>query len=203
MGAQNTKHKNVYRPMEPEYKNENIATERDESRHGSDMEADQRKITVLIVGAGMRGQIYATYARDFPSRMQVVGVAEPIRHRRELMRTLYKIDEKYIFDDWKDVIELDLLLFRTMSVGWLQIYRKGGCKLSAQKIKEIRRAVRKVSRISYYFIGRVARTVHLVTLPNEQWCSVLVKRVGTRNRICETGPFGIMKNYPNSFLFYY
>ena len=117
MGAQNAKHKNIYRPKEPGHKNENIATERDESMDVGDMETDQRKITVLIVGAGMRGQIYATYARDFPRRMQVVGVAEPIRHRRELMRTLYKIDENYVFDDWKDVIELNLFLFHTMGVG--------------------------------------------------------------------------------------
>ena len=69
----------------------------------------QRKITVFIVGAGMRGQIYASYAKDFPNRMKVVGVAEPITFRREMMKSLYKIDENYVFNDWKDVsIDKDL-----------------------------------------------------------------------------------------------
>ena len=75
------------------------------SNKSGDVEADQRQITVIIVGAGMRGQIYAKYAVDFPSRMKVVGVAEPIRYRREMIKNLYEIDEDYVFNDWKDVSE--------------------------------------------------------------------------------------------------
>ena len=72
-------------------------------KFGDGVGTDQKQITVLIVGAGMRGQIYANYALDFPNRMKVIGVAEPIRYRREMMKKLYKIDEDYVFDDWKDV----------------------------------------------------------------------------------------------------
>ena len=60
-------------------------------------------ISVLVVGAGMRGQVYATYAKDFPTRMKVVGVAEPKRYRREMMRNLYKVEEKFVFEDWQPV----------------------------------------------------------------------------------------------------
>lgn len=63
----------------------------------------QQQITVLIVGAGMRGQIYASYAKDFPHRMKVIGVAEPIQHRREMMKKRYEIDDEHVFKDWKDV----------------------------------------------------------------------------------------------------
>ncbi len=63
----------------------------------------QRQITVLIVGAGQRGQIYALYAKDFPGEMKVVGVAEPVMHRRSMMQKLYKIDERHVFCDWKEV----------------------------------------------------------------------------------------------------
>ena len=75
-------------------------------RSENDVETDQRQIKVLILGAGQRGQIYATYASDFPYRMKVVGVAEPITYRREMIKNSYKIDEHYVFEDWKDVGEL-------------------------------------------------------------------------------------------------
>ena len=34
-------------------------------------------ITLLVIGAGQRGQCYADYARLHPDRARVVGVAEP------------------------------------------------------------------------------------------------------------------------------
>ena len=66
-------------------------------------ENEHRQISVLIVGAGMRGQIYATYSKDFPNRMNVVGVAEPVFQRRSMMQNVYKIEKENVFDDWKDV----------------------------------------------------------------------------------------------------
>ena len=50
-----------------------------------------RPVTVIIVGCGQRGQNYAAFALDFPSRMKVVGVAEPVAHRRNMMKTRYQI----------------------------------------------------------------------------------------------------------------
>ena len=64
---------------------------------------EHRQISVLIVGAGMRGQTYATYSKDFPNRMKVVGVAEPVFQRRNMMQNVYKIEKENVFDDWKDV----------------------------------------------------------------------------------------------------
>ena len=61
-----------------------------------------RKVTVLIIGLGQRGQVYATYAKDFPERMKV-GIAEPIQRRRDLIKNTYKVDSEYVFTDWKEV----------------------------------------------------------------------------------------------------
>ncbi len=60
-------------------------------------------ITVIIAGAGGRGQTYASYAKKYPEEMQVVGVAEPLDYRRELMRTTYNIPAKNVFTDWADM----------------------------------------------------------------------------------------------------
>lgn len=75
----------------------------DETETKGNEEDEHRQISVLIVGAGMRGQTYATYSKDFPNRMKVVGVAEPVFQRRSMMQNVYKIEEENVFDDWKDV----------------------------------------------------------------------------------------------------
>ncbi len=46
-------------------------------------------IRALVVGAGQRGLIYASYAQYHPDELQIVGVAEPDPHRREMTQRLY------------------------------------------------------------------------------------------------------------------
>ena len=37
-----------------------------------------RTVTAVVVGCGNRGQNYAAFALDFPSRLKIVGLAEPV-----------------------------------------------------------------------------------------------------------------------------
>ena len=37
-----------------------------------------RTVTAVVVGCGNRGQNYAAFALDFPSRLKILGVAEPV-----------------------------------------------------------------------------------------------------------------------------
>ena len=37
-----------------------------------------RTVTAVVVGCGNRGQNYAAFALDFPSRLKIVGIAEPV-----------------------------------------------------------------------------------------------------------------------------
>ncbi len=57
-------------------------------------------VSLLIVGAGSRGQTYAGYALKFPNEANVVGVAEPNDFRRELVRTQHEIPAKNVATDW-------------------------------------------------------------------------------------------------------
>ena len=41
-----------------------------------------RQVTAVVVGCGERGQNYAAFALDFPSRLKIVGLAEPVSQRR-------------------------------------------------------------------------------------------------------------------------
>ncbi len=40
-----------------------------------------RPVTVILVGAGHRGSIYADYAAKFPEELKIVGVAESNKER--------------------------------------------------------------------------------------------------------------------------
>jgi len=66
-----------------------------------------KQVKVLVIGCGQRGQNYAAFALDFPSRLRVVGVAEPLSHRRKMMQNSYKIDEDKCVDDWRKFISAE------------------------------------------------------------------------------------------------
>lgn len=60
-----------------------------------------RPVTVMIVGAGHRGTVYANFAGRYPSEMRVVAVADPNRHRRERLAGLHGVPAHHCFDDWQ------------------------------------------------------------------------------------------------------
>ena len=62
----------------------------------------KKPVTILIVGAGDRGNVYAQYAAALPRRARVVGVAEPLAVRREAMRTAHAIPAANAFRDWRE-----------------------------------------------------------------------------------------------------
>ncbi len=66
----------------------------------SEHKSTSRPVSLLIVGAGSRGQGYAHYATAAPDRARVVGVAEPRRDRRERLALEHAIPGENVFDDW-------------------------------------------------------------------------------------------------------
>ncbi len=69
--------------------------------------APAKKVTAVVVGCGSRGQGYSAFALDFPKRLQIVGVAEPVEHRRRKMQKLYGLKDEQVFDDWNKMAEAD------------------------------------------------------------------------------------------------
>ena len=63
-----------------------------------------RSVSVIVVGCGQRGQNYAAFALDFPSRMKVVAVAELLPHRRKKMQDLYRLESKACVEHWQDLL---------------------------------------------------------------------------------------------------
>ncbi|MCD6571560.1 MAG: Gfo/Idh/MocA family oxidoreductase [Deltaproteobacteria bacterium] len=60
--------------------------------------------TAIIIGAGDRGGIYASYATRYPDQLKIVGVAEPVKERRERIATAHRIPYQNVFSTWEDIL---------------------------------------------------------------------------------------------------
>lgn len=54
-------------------------------------------IRAIIVGAGHRAMIYASYAQLHPDELQIVGVADPMAYRRDMVAQLYRLPPERCF----------------------------------------------------------------------------------------------------------
>ncbi len=59
-------------------------------------------VTLLVVGAGGRGTIYAGFAEAFPERAKLVGLAEPRDAYREPLVAAHAIPPDRVFTDWRE-----------------------------------------------------------------------------------------------------
>lgn len=64
-----------------------------------------KKIRAILIGAGNRGSIYANYALENPYELQIVGVAEPNKERRERICKLHGISE-HSYASWEELLAL-------------------------------------------------------------------------------------------------
>jgi predicted dehydrogenase len=65
----------------------------------------KKPVSVILIGAGHRGNIYADYAVKYPDEMKLVAVAETNSTRRKLIGEAHHIAEKYRFSSWEDVFK--------------------------------------------------------------------------------------------------
>ncbi|WP_051620795.1 Gfo/Idh/MocA family protein [Paenibacillus sp. UNC451MF] len=63
---------------------------------------DMQPIKVVIVGAGHRSLIYASYAKRHPEHMKIVGVVEPDIERRNLTKERFDIPMENCFADLEE-----------------------------------------------------------------------------------------------------
>lgn len=65
-----------------------------------------KKMTAIVIGYGMRGQIYSKYAVDNTNELEIVGVAEAEKSKRDLAKKLHNIPDNRLFDDWSEIVAL-------------------------------------------------------------------------------------------------
>jgi predicted dehydrogenase len=62
--------------------------------------------TAIIVGAGQRALIYASYAHYHPDELKIVGVAEPVARRRAQVAELYELPPARCFATAQEVAQV-------------------------------------------------------------------------------------------------
>ena len=77
-----------------------------------------KKIKVILIGAGGRGDCYTSYMAKMPEKFEVIAVAEPIDSRRENIKKRHNIPDEMCFTDYKPLLALgkiaDLAVVATM-----------------------------------------------------------------------------------------
>jgi hypothetical protein len=67
--------------------------------------APARPVTAITLGAGNRGNVYGDFAAEFPDRLNIVGVAEPIPIRQERYARKHGIPDANRYPTWERVFE--------------------------------------------------------------------------------------------------
>lgn len=65
-----------------------------------------RQISVVIIGAGNRGNTYARFAQKFPDEVKIVGVSDILEHRRTRMSDAHGVPKEHRFGDWSEVFKV-------------------------------------------------------------------------------------------------
>lgn len=64
-------------------------------------------VRVVIVGAGHRSLLYASYAKQHPEEMQIAGVVEPDAERRALVAKQYDLPPERCFADVNELVKAE------------------------------------------------------------------------------------------------
>lgn len=64
-----------------------------------------KPIRLLIIGAGDRGSIYASYAHKYPDQFVISAIAEKNIDRRDRIANLWDLPQEYRFNDWRDALK--------------------------------------------------------------------------------------------------
>jgi hypothetical protein len=64
-----------------------------------------RPVSVILIGAGHRGGIYADFAKKNPGEMKIVAIADPNWYRLQRMARVHKIELAACFESWEEVFK--------------------------------------------------------------------------------------------------
>ncbi|MFW9910348.1 MAG: Gfo/Idh/MocA family protein [Candidatus Thorarchaeota archaeon] len=64
-----------------------------------------KQVSLIIIGAGDRGQVYAGYAKKYSDLVRIIGVAEPRDYYRRKLAEEHDIPSENVLKDWKSIVE--------------------------------------------------------------------------------------------------
>lgn len=77
-----------------------------------------KTLTAVLIGAGMRGNIYATEMKKMGDKYKIVAVADSVEVRRNSIKDMFDIPEENCYATWEDVLSqpkmADIAIIATM-----------------------------------------------------------------------------------------
>ncbi len=74
------------------------------AQHQMTQQTAKKPVTLIVLGAGNRGQAYARYAQRHPEDVQIVGVAEPREYQRQKVAAEYGLPPERVWNDWRELL---------------------------------------------------------------------------------------------------
>ena len=66
-----------------------------------------KQFSVVVMGIGNRGSVYANVSLDFPEKLKIAGIVDPDPIRTELMRKRYNVPKENCFVSVEDFVARD------------------------------------------------------------------------------------------------
>ena len=66
-------------------------------------------VSLIVVGAGLRGMHYAQFARVHPDKLKITGIAEPLDWNRTTFAHQHGIDKSMQFKSWEELLKFEKL----------------------------------------------------------------------------------------------
>ena len=64
-----------------------------------------KKLTGIVIGAGMRGAGYCKLMMEVPDNFDIVGVAEPIKERNDKIKNWFNVSEENCYESWEQILD--------------------------------------------------------------------------------------------------
>lgn len=65
-----------------------------------------KQISLILIGGGDRGSSYIKYLDTNPDKFKLVGIAEPVKEKREYLRDTYNVPADMCFESYEDLLAL-------------------------------------------------------------------------------------------------
>lgn len=63
-----------------------------------------KKYSVILIGAGSRGNSYTDIMKELPEKFKVIAVAEPVKGRRDAIQQKHNLSDEMCFDSWEKIL---------------------------------------------------------------------------------------------------
>ncbi len=65
-----------------------------------------KQLSLILIGGGDRGSSYLKSLQICPEQFKLVGLAEPVKEKREYLRDLYNVPEDMCFESYEEILAL-------------------------------------------------------------------------------------------------